>query len=62
MGGETRPHPASCRILAPQPGIEPGSKAVKVPSRNHWTAREFSKGSSSIVKAIRNFKPRNDMI
>ena len=28
-------------ILIPWPGIEPGPSAVKVPSPNHWTAREF---------------------
>ena len=33
----------SCRILVPQPGIEPRPSAVKAwsPSPNHWTAREF---------------------
>ena len=25
----------------PRPGIKPGSTAVKAPSLNHWTAREF---------------------
>ena len=35
------PHSSACGILAPQPGIEPGPSAVKVPSLNHWTAREF---------------------
>ena len=29
------------RILVPQPGNEPRPSAVKVPSPNHWTAREF---------------------
>ena len=29
-----------CGILVPQPGIELGPMAVKVPSPNHWTARE----------------------
>ena len=32
---------AACGILVPQPGIEPGPSAVKAPSPNHWTAREF---------------------
>ena len=31
----------ACGILVPWPGIEPGAPAVKVPSPNHWTAREF---------------------
>ena len=30
-----------CRILVPQPGIEPGPLAVRAPSPNYWTAREF---------------------
>ena len=34
------PRHAACRILVPQPGIEPRPLAVKVPSPNHWTARE----------------------
>ena len=34
-------HCMACRILVPRPGIEPGPSAVKVPSLNHWTAREF---------------------
>ena len=35
------PHLAACGILVPQPEIEPRTLAVKVPSPNHWTAREF---------------------
>ena len=31
----------ACGILVPRPGIEPGPSAVKAPSPNHWTAREF---------------------
>ena len=27
--------------LVPQPGIEPGTLAVKAHSPNHWTYREF---------------------
>ena len=27
-------------ILVPQPGIEPGSSAVKAQSYNHWIAKE----------------------
>ena len=33
--------PHSCGILVPQPGIEPGSSAVKLQSPNHWTTREL---------------------
>ena len=35
------PRHVACRILAPWPGIEAKSSAVKVPSPNHWTTREF---------------------
>ena len=31
----------ACKILIPQPGIEPGPQAVRLPSPNHLTAREF---------------------
>ena len=34
--------PLACGILVPQPGIEPVSSAVEVPSPNHWTTRELS--------------------
>ena len=34
-------HRAACRMLVPRPGIEPGPRAVKVPSPNHWTTKEF---------------------
>ena len=32
---------AACGILVPWPGTEPGPSAVKAPSPDHWTAREF---------------------
>ena len=35
------PRRMACGILVPQPGTEPGALAVKAPSPNHWTAREF---------------------
>ena len=31
----------ACGIFVPWPGIEPRTMAVKVPSPNHWTAREL---------------------
>ena len=31
---------AACRVLAPQPGIEPRPSAFGAQSLNHWTARE----------------------
>ena len=31
----------ACEILAPQPGIQLRPMAVKAPSPNHLTAREF---------------------
>ena len=33
---------AACGILVLWPGIEPGASAVRAPSPNHWTTREFS--------------------
>ena len=33
--------PETCRILVPQPGIEPRHLAVKARSPNPWTTREF---------------------
>ena len=35
------PHRMACRILVPQPGIEPMPPAVEVRSPNHRTTREF---------------------
>ena len=35
------PFQAACRILVPQPGMEPRPMAVKAGSPNHWAAREF---------------------
>ena len=34
-------HFTACRILVPQPGIEPVPLAVEARSLNHWTTREF---------------------
>ena len=34
----------ACRILVPQPGIQPRPSAVKVQSLSHWIAREFQFG------------------
>ena len=34
-------HCVACRILVPQPGIEPGPLAVRALSPNHWATREF---------------------
>ena len=39
----------ACRILVPTPGIKPGAPTVKVPSPNHWTAKEFLKGLLSFI-------------
>ena len=35
-------HHMTCRILVPQPGIEPAPLAAKAQSPNHWTAKEYS--------------------
>ena len=43
----------ACGILDPQPGIEPGSLAVRVQSPNPWIAREFP--SMHILKYMRNW-------
>ena len=32
---------AACRVLVPQPGIEPALPAVEEQSLNHWAARGF---------------------
>ena len=37
------PQCTTCRILVPQAGIESSPSAVKAPSPNHWTTREFSR-------------------
>ena len=31
----------ACGIVVSRPGIEPGAPAVRTPSPNHWTTREF---------------------
>ena len=36
--------PVACGILVPRPGIEPRPLAVKAPSPNHQTAREYPTG------------------
>ena len=33
----------ACRILVPQPGIEPHPSAMRVMNSDHWTTREFLK-------------------
>ena len=38
---------SACGILVPWPGIESPPSAVKVPSPNHWTTREFPCSSAS---------------
>ena len=32
---------AACKVLVPQPGIEPKTPAVETQSLNHWTARKI---------------------
>ena len=39
-GGGGQALRAACRILVPWPGIEPGPRAVRAWSPNHWTVRE----------------------
>ena len=38
-------HSLGCRILVPQPGIEPTPPTVKARSPNYWTPREFPQGA-----------------
>ena len=44
----------ACKILVPQPGIEPEHTAVKTPSPSHWTTREVPpvKFSHSVVSTL----------
>ena len=35
------PHSMACRILVPQPGIEPTPPAVEAWNLNHWTTKEI---------------------
>ena len=42
-------HRVACRILVPQPGIEPVSPALEARSLNHWTAREVPDWHSLIL-------------
>ena len=51
FGGEGH---TTCGILVPQPGIEPAPTAVKAPSPNHWTAREFPKNIHFRNDSIKN--------
>ena len=47
---------AVCGILVPQPEIEPGATAVKVPSSNNpWTTREFPQLSALQLSATPSF-------
>ena len=42
------PRHAACRILVPQPGIEPVPTALGAQSLNHWTAREVPAYPTSV--------------
>ena len=44
------PGSVDCRILVPQPRIEPRPTAVKVPSPNHWAVRELRPWNFYILK------------
>ena len=48
------PHRVACRILVLRPGTEPGSSAVKAPSPNHWTVREFLRNSHIIKEKFQD--------
>ena len=49
------PQHVACRILVPQPGIEPMPPAMEAWSPNHWTAREVPRCVLS-VKYTPDFK------
>ena len=44
--------PHACRILVPQPGIEPKPPAVEAQSLNHWTSREVLHFFSAILAIV----------
>ena len=43
-------HHMACGILVPQPGIK--SSAVKVPSLDHWTIKEFPSNTKLLVNLL----------
>ena len=43
------PHPSTCRILLPQPGIEHASPALEAQSPDHWNAMEVSHTSRTLT-------------
>ena len=45
----------ACRILIPEPGLEPTPSAVKVQSLNHRTAKEFPGEDLKVWKLEPNF-------
>ena len=50
------PHHSAHGILVPPLEIEPRPTAVKVPSSNHWTTREFPGKSLKKIIYQNNFK------
>ena len=49
------PRHMACEILVPKPGIEPRPPAVKVPSPNYCTAREFPPKSIFKRSAVKHY-------
>ena len=45
----------ACRILVPQPGIEPMPSAVEARNLNHWTAREVPE-PNSLFQSLKGHK------
>lgn len=39
----------------PQPGIEPGTLTVRVPSPNHWIAKEFPKNLYFLIQRKKGY-------
>ena len=49
---------SACEVLVPQLGIKSGPRAVKAPSPNHWTTREFP---TSLNRVVGKVTLRNDI-
>ena len=48
----------ACRVLVPQPGTEPVFLALKAPSPNHWTVREFPMNTLKNKFILQNLKEK----
>ena len=46
----------TCKILVSSPGLEPWATALKAPSSNHWTSREFPQSYISSHSSGKSFQ------